>query len=485
MFTSYSAWEELVRENRLLRDNFNRAREENVRLLEDYRNLARELAREIGKRRTKQKTLGYKLALLEQKLRGLKDENPPPVEPPFRPAENDFARYLLEHEVNRMALDGLRFVNALPFRPCTGPASGSDPEETSLVHWVLPDFGPGAGGHQTIFRMVHALEQGGYRQKIWIYGPTRYAGPAAAQEVIRNSFAPIAAEVGFLSPENVETVSGAGAVATDRWSAYFVRAIGQVRKRFYFVQDWEPDFYAAGSEALLSRATYRFGFIPITAGEWLKERLVEEGFVREGDPLYSFPLAVDHTIYTPPEENGTNQNPPRIAFYARMNTPRRSVELGLLALEKLAERGVDFVVDLFGDPASAEWGCRFPAVHHGIVTAQQLAGIYRGAALGLCLSSTNYSLIPLEMMASGCPVVELDLPCTRRIFPESVISRGQPSPEGLAATLQSLLEDPARRAAQREAGLAHARSFAWEKSAARVKEALDRELTWHLGSPDV
>ena len=36
--------------------------------------------------------------------------------------------------------------------------------------------------------------------------------------------------------------------------------------RFYLVQDFEPSFYAAGSEALMAEATYRFGFHGVTAG---------------------------------------------------------------------------------------------------------------------------------------------------------------------------------------------------------------------------
>ena len=477
MFTSYAAWEELVRENRLLRENFNRAREEVVQLLEDYRHLARENAVEVAKRRTLQKTMSYRLALLEKKITGRKEEVPAPVEPPFRPADNDFAKYLLEKEAHRESLSGLRFVNTLPPRPCEGPRESDDPQTADALHWIIPDFGPGAGGHQTIFRMVEGLEKRGYRQKVWIYGPSRYSTAEEAGKVMRDSFAPIRAELDFLPPEKVDSLSGTAAVATDRWSAYFARAVSNVRKKFYFIQDWEPDFYAAGSEALLTRETYAFGFIPITAGDWLQEMLVSRGYYSSADRIYSFPLAVDHRLYYPPPEpkDPAPAKPLRLVFYARMNTPRRSVELALLGLEKLAAQRQDFVVDLFGDASSREWGCQFPAEHHGLVTPSELADLYRQADLGLCLSTTNYSLIPLEMMASGCPVVELDHPCTRRVFPEKTMARAHPSPEGIADAVKRLLDDPTVRAEMRSCGLDHARSFSWEKSADRVAKAFDRE----------
>src|SRR5205823_3587916 len=99
-----------------------------------------------------------------------------------------------------------------------------------------------------------------------------------------------------------------------------------------------------------------------------------------------------------PPENSV----PRIAFYAREFTERRAVELGLLALEILARRGLKFHVDFFGgekDYSSAP----FSSSDWGIVGAARLAEIYRKADIGVCFSATNYSLVPQEMMACGLP----------------------------------------------------------------------------------
>ena len=44
-------------------------------------------------------------------------------------------------------------------------------------------------------------------------------------------------------------------------------------KKCYFVQDFEPSFFAPGSEWGFAEDTYRFGFHGITAGHWLADKL--------------------------------------------------------------------------------------------------------------------------------------------------------------------------------------------------------------------
>ena len=103
------------------------------------------------------------------------------------------------------------------------------------------------------------------------------------------------------------------------------------------------------------------------------------------------------------------------------------MELGLLALELLAERGPEFEVHLFGSDAPLDFAA-FPAVNHGVVPPDALAELYRACDVGLCFSATNYSLIPQEMMACGLPVLELDGPSTRAVFPPGVVTLAGPDP---------------------------------------------------------
>ena len=48
-------------------------------------------------------------------------------------------------------------------------------------------------------------------------------------------------------------------------TAYDVRNFHSTIHKCYFVQDFEPWFYASGSAASFAEETYRFGFVGITA----------------------------------------------------------------------------------------------------------------------------------------------------------------------------------------------------------------------------
>ena len=165
-----------------------------------------------------------------------------------------------------------------------------------------------------------------------------------------------------------------------------------------------------------------------------------------------------------------------LAVYARRFTERRCVELAFAALEQLCRTNRNVVVHLFGDPRPPEHlGC--PAIHHGVIDAEQLAKLYRFCDLGISLSATNYSLIPQEMMASGLPVVDLAVESTEAIYPEGVIALATPSAEGLAMTIQALLQSPVGMLQQATSALAWVGQFSWEKAGVAVERALIERIS--------
>jgi len=356
-----------------------------------------------------------------------------------------------------------RHAETLPLVP---PRGAFDPRAMDL-HWVVPDFGPGAGGHATIFRLLHHLERWGHRHTLWLADRTVHATPERARESLRERF-PLDAEVRML-PEDPSPVRGDAVVATAWPTAWAVRSVRHVRRRLYLVQDWEPAFHPMGAEALWSEATYRFGFALLTIGPWLAGRLRDAC----GADADFFDFAADTRAYTPVP--GDARDPRRVAFYARAATPRRAVELGLAALELAARRLPDLSVDLFGNlrPFS---GLAFPARDHGVLSPERLADLYRRCAVGMALSTTNPSLVPLEMMACGLPVVDLDLGPVNATLPAEVACRARPEPAALADALVRLLERPDLRERQASAALAHVGARSWETSARQVEAILQRRI---------
>ncbi|MEJ0018277.1 MAG: hypothetical protein WDN25_17290 [Acetobacteraceae bacterium] len=65
----------------------------------------------------------------------------------------------------------LRELMQFPQRALRPPRTRLRPDRL-VIHWLIPDFAPGSGGHMTIFRLVRWLEFMGHDCSIWITAPT-------------------------------------------------------------------------------------------------------------------------------------------------------------------------------------------------------------------------------------------------------------------------------------------------------------------------
>ena len=359
------------------------------------------------------------------------------------------------------------------------PSGGQPPIGTMnlsqlRITWVIPDFVPGAGGHMTIFRIASHLELFGHDVRFLIQNPTVHKNGAEARETINTHFQPFSGAVEVFKGFTPDA-AGDALIATDRFTCYPVRAMERFTRKFYLVQDFEPSFYPAGTEALLTDATYHFDFDCLCAGDWLHKRMSQDF----GRWSMSWPLAYDAKVYNLGSSE-IERHPARIALYARYVTPRRAVELAFMALEILHKRGVRFEVDFFGWKLG-ELSVAFPYRDRGILTGEELAALYREATIGVVFSATNHSLVNKEMMACGLPVIDLDLDTVRSIFPEDVMAFAKPTPEGIADQMERLLADPWERERLRQGGLSHVGGLTWESSA-RMVEAAIRDRVKHAAA---
>jgi glycosyltransferase involved in cell wall biosynthesis len=239
------------------------------------------------------------------------------------------------------------------------------------------------------------------------------------------------------------------------------------------VQDHEPEFYATSAERLWAEQTYGLGLFPICASEWLHD-LVAERYGRDGT---TFRLGVDHDVYRPlPVERRRDT----VVFYARGGTARRAVPLGLLALEALHERRPDLRVVAFGqdDPLKAT----FPTESLGVASPERLARAYAEATVGLCLSLTNYSLIPQEMLACGLPCVDLaDLSSEAAFGPDGPVELAPADPVALADAMERLLDDERHWLECSEGGIAFVADASWDTAAEQVEAGLRQALRERVG----
>src|SRR5207248_8453132 len=139
-------------------------------------------------------------------------------------------------------------------------------------------------------------------------------------------------------------------------------------------------------------------------------------------------------------------------LYSRHETPRRAVPIGLLALAELHRRRPDVRIALFGSRYPTDTS--FPHMELGVLDPVELSWLYSEATVGLCLSLTNFSLMPKEMLACGLPCVELAGVSAESIFGSAgPLALAPLNPDQVADALERLLDDRSEWERRSRAGI--------------------------------
>ena len=371
----------------------------------------------------------------------------------------------LFEDAMRVSRDGAAPLNAAPL--------GISERPRLRIAMVIPPFSVGSGGHHTLFQILARLERRGHVCSVWLhdyYGHTASVRPGRLRQDIREYFAPIEGAVynGFDDWHGADVV-----IATGWETVHPVLRLPDCYARTYVVNDHEPEFYGASTEHVLAEDTYRHGLHCIAASPWLRDLLRD----RYGASADSFQLGVDHDVYRPrdvPRRTDT------VVYYARRSTPRRAVPIGLLALAELYRRRPGVRIVLFGTVEHLR--TTFPYERVGVLGGRQLATMYSEATVGLCLSLTNFSLMPKEMLACGLPCVELAGVSAESIFGEDgPIELTSLDPMAIADAIEKLLDDRALWEQRSRAGVEFVASHTWDHAADQVEAGLRHALALREG----
>ena len=334
----------------------------------------------------------------------------------------------------------------------------------SLIQWVIPNFGFGSGGHLNIFRFINLLADAGFPQRLVILPPHNWDSVASATDTITRWYFPLKAEIAL----GVGGFRPASATFATGWqTAYWVHHHEKSRRKFYFVQDHEPDFYARSSETILAENTYRLGLTGITAGTWLKKKLAQDYAMK----CHAVSFACDTEFYQPTEKRA-NENF-NILFYARHVTPRRLFELGLLALAEACKRHPDIAV-IFAGGDVGRYQIPFHHLNAGELTLKELPDLYSQCDLSLVLSGTNLSLLPLELAACRCPIVLNDSPSANWLLPRGAAFYAKPSVEDLSRVITRAYSNEKQRNQKRDKAFDIAMTSSWSNEAQKIIDILER-----------
>lgn len=313
----------------------------------------------------------------------------------------------------------------------------------------------GSGGHRTIYNLAGALARQGYDVHLMHEQPADHATDEWIQSVLGNSsLTQHGGWINWLTP----TASLATIWYSVRYPAEFW---SDSTTQFYFVQDYEAMFNPVGDTFLSASQSYSWGARHISVGRWLAHSLRAQF----GVGVASGGLGVDHDVYRPLPDKERNKN--QIALLFQPEKFRRAPELCVEALTIVKARMPKARIVLYGSDHRPK--LPFDHEHLGLITdIDRINDLYNESAVGLCISSTNPSRIPFEMMASGC--VPVDIYRYNNLFDYDAGTGllAHESPESIAEALLRLLNDPSECADRSNRGVESVRhrTLEWETDVA-------------------
>jgi hypothetical protein len=334
---------------------------------------------------------------------------------------------------------------------------------SSKVAWLVPTPLEGSGGHRTIFSHIQNLIARGHECDAYVHvwdSPLMGRGDAAVRSMIQRFYGPVSCGVrsGFELVGDYDL-----AVATVWWSAPIVAAMPASVRKAYFVQDYEASFEAVGDGHLLAQESYRLGLAPLTIGRWLSSRMVHE----YGMPSNWFDFSADTGTYF----DAGRAREDAVCFVYQPEKPRRCPKIGLEALAEIRRQRPRTKIYTYGSANRPD--VPFPIEHLGLLNRDACAELYNRCSVGLCLSATNPSRIPYEMMACGLPVVDLYGLNTIYDLPDDATLLARPTPAAVSTALLRLLDDQDERTLMGKAGRAHMSALPAELEFSQAGEFFD------------
>jgi glycosyltransferase involved in cell wall biosynthesis len=329
------------------------------------------------------------------------------------------------------------------------------PANIKSATWFVPYFDHlSFGGIYTIFRFINHLSEQGVHNRIVIYDKPTIDKDTIKNEIVKAFPNLKDAEVVIFNPkeDEVEELPATDIAFCTFWvSAYLLLRFNQTKRKYYFIQDYEPLFYEGGSTYALAESTYRFGFEGVVNTPGLLQAVNK----RHGLEGISFTPAVDPKHYYPPESR--NNRKVRIFFYARPNNPRNAFNLGINIIKQLLAVYDDEIEII---TAGANWkegkyGLKGMITNLGLLKSLDEVGeLYRSCDIGFVyMLSKHPSYQPFEFMASGVATVTNNNEDNLWFLKDGTNCLvAEPSPSAMAEKISWLIDDPKLRSKIQKGG---------------------------------
>jgi glycosyltransferase involved in cell wall biosynthesis len=330
--------------------------------------------------------------------------------------------------------------------------SGPTPTTIKTATWFVPYYDHfGFNGIQTIFRFIEKLSREGVHNHLVLYD-----NPAVDVDKIHSDIATyfpklknykITVFTEDKAKGLAELPASDIAFCTIWVSAYLLLRFNKTKRKYYFIQDYEPLFYVAGSTYALSESTYRWGFRGIVNTPGLLAAVNQ----RHGMEGVSFIPAANHDVFFPDPDRKPNKRI-RIVFYARPLNPRNSFNLSILAAKHLLDKYGDRIEVIAAGADGwdeAEYGLKGRITNLGLIkTLKEVADLYRSCDIGYAYMMNKHTTYQFfDYTSCGVATVMNQNEDHHWLHKhEQNCLLAEPSPAAMAEQIGRLIDDPKLRA---------------------------------------
>lgn len=322
-----------------------------------------------------------------------------------------------------------------------------DREVSPRIGIFVPAPLVGSGGHRTIYNMARKFVKAGC--EVFCFLESEGQGMQVALDYLGGERVHLS--VGW--PNYLELDM---AIATIAHSASFVAGLKKATHKAYLVQDYEAYFNPVGDAYTIAENSYTYGLLHFTIGNWLSHVLPTQ----YGGRAIPAGLGIDTAVYNV-DKNIKREK--AICFLYQPEKPRRNPTLGIDALYRVKQKHPDTKIYVYGSDAPIHLD--FEVENLGLIKdLSKINELYNKCEIGLCISMSNPSRIPFEMMAAGCVPVDVYRYNNLFDYEPSTIKMAYQTPDSLAEAICELLENKTelRKRRTKSIRFASARTLEWE-----------------------
>ncbi len=271
------------------------------------------------------------------------------------------------------------------------------------IAWILNMPMPGSGGYRNIFRMIYNLPNKNFHHFILIN--SNFIHTSTLNRIISKYFYNYSQQnVEIFNYHKFKFFENTDIIIPTFWNTTELIERKFLKKIVYFVQDYEPFFYPISYDYVRAFNSYNRNFYFISSGKWVHDLLKKKHKLKGS--YFDFPI--ERKVYRLFNKKFSSRKK-RIIFFAVPENPRRLYQLGFSVLERFSKIKPDYEIIFFGSKLLKlnKFRNNF-SKNLFLEDTFSLAELYNSALVGIAFSSTNPSLVPIEMMSCGLPVIDAD-----------------------------------------------------------------------------